>query len=214
MVKSFTTIIVLTHNALHHTKRMFETLQMTTDADYAVVVVDNASGDATPPYLLSLLQAQYIHAAALLRENAFFAKGNNIGFSLRPARSTHVLLLNNDVIIQHPAWLSNLHQVAGEGMAGYGLVSGPNRPDGFCLLVPVSHYAAHPLDEQYRWWYSVSLLTAKAMADGITVAAVKRYHRYVHHVCGGSGPIPAELHTSRPHGFDDWFSGTTRIVEE
>jgi hypothetical protein len=213
-LKPFTTIIVLTHNALHHTKRMFETIQITADADHAVVMVDNASTDETPGYLYSLVTAQQIHAAALLRENTFFARGNNIGFTMRPGQTTHVLLLNNDVVFRDPAWLSRLHQAAGDGMAGYGLVSGPDRPDGFCLLVPARVYAAHGLDEQYPWWYSVSALTAKAMADGVEVTAVRNYGRYLHHAWGGSGPLPNGMKTPPPPGLAGWFSKSTRIVEE
>ena len=213
-MKPFTTAIVLTHNALHHTRRMFETIGMTAGEDYAIVVVDNASTDETPGYLFSLVQEKKVHGVSLLRENTFFARGNNLGFRMRPAQTTHVLLLNNDVVFHDPAWLTRLHEATGDGVAGYGLVSGPNRPDGFCLLVPARFYARHGLGEQYPWWYSVSALTAKAMAEGVPVTAIRNYGRYLHHAWGGSGEPPSGMKTPPPAGFAEWFTGTTTVIDE
>jgi GT2 family glycosyltransferase len=70
-----------------------------------IIVVDNASADATPQYLRELATC-YANVRLLLNEeNHGFAKANNQGLAL--ATGDYLVLLNNDTVVP-PGWLSRL----------------------------------------------------------------------------------------------------------
>jgi hypothetical protein len=64
------------------------------------------------------------------------------------------------------------------------------------------------LDPNFEWWWSVTRLQAKLLAEGYSVQAIRSFTEIVHHG-GGSGPVPSEL-----SGMDtpitrvrEWFHG-------
>lgn len=61
-----------------------------------VILVDNASSDATVPSVRARFPGVKLLAQS---ENLGFAAGNNVGF--REARGRHVLLLNSDTVLKH-----------------------------------------------------------------------------------------------------------------
>lgn len=98
-------IIIPTYNKLELTKQCLAAIkQTTTDVQYEVLVVDNASTDGTQDFLREE-DAEGRLRALLNRENLGFGKACNRAAS--EATGRYLLLLNNDTI-PHPGWLSAL----------------------------------------------------------------------------------------------------------
>src|SRR5690242_3130010 len=97
-------IIILTWNGLAYTRRCLETLRDQTDHDnYEVVVADNGSTDGTLAYLDTLPWLRVLRNGT----NLGFVKGNNLAIA-QTAPDCDVVLLNNDVEIHQPDWLTRL----------------------------------------------------------------------------------------------------------
>jgi hypothetical protein len=102
------TIIVLTWNGLHYTKRCLETLRAHTRfSEFDVVVADNGSTDGTLEYLRQRRWITLVENGG----NLGFAKGNNCALRLVPP-GRDVLLLNNDTEVHQPDWLERLQLTA------------------------------------------------------------------------------------------------------
>lgn len=97
-------IIILTYNQWHHTKRCLQSvLNNTNIAGLEVIVVDNASDDETITQL-----AKWDHPALKVITspiNLGYAGGNNLG--CHHASGEYLVLLNNDTIVP-PGWLERL----------------------------------------------------------------------------------------------------------
>ena len=99
-------IVVLTHNNLSYTKRCIDSvLRNTTDVSFELIIVDNASSDDTPKYLETLERDLSNIRILPQSKNTGFARGNNLG--LNASQGTHLVLLNNDVIVTE-GWLGRL----------------------------------------------------------------------------------------------------------
>ena len=100
--KYFTSIIILSYNALEYTKLCLESIRKhTPSGTYELIVVDNASTDGSAQWLKEQKDIRLI----LNEENVGFPKGCNQG--LKMAQGSELLLLNNDVIVT-PFWLDNM----------------------------------------------------------------------------------------------------------
>src|SRR5207244_551221 len=94
-----TSIILVTYNNLVFTKIALHALLAHT-SDCEIIVVDNASTDATREYLQSLPIRVILND-----ENRGFPAANNQGLSI--ARGETIVLLNNDTIVPR-GWLPRL----------------------------------------------------------------------------------------------------------
>ena len=116
-------IVVLTWNALAHTKACLEALAGTDHPDWRVIVVDNGSTDGTVEWLHVLGWVTVIANA----KNLGFTKGCNIGIAATTP-DEDVVLLNNDLVVGSASWLRDLQDVAYErsdtGVVGTRLVDG------------------------------------------------------------------------------------------
>lgn len=100
--KSLTSIIIISYNGLEYTRLCLESIRRhTTQGNYEIIVIDNASTDGSAEYL----QKQKDIRLILNSENVGFPKGCNQG--MQAAQGTDLLLLNNDTIVT-PRWLENL----------------------------------------------------------------------------------------------------------
>ena len=99
-------IIVLTYNNLHLTKLCVDSIfRNTTWPNFELIIVDNASKDATRDYLKKL-EEQHENVKLILNDhNEGFAGGNNQG--IRLATGEYIEPLNNDTIVTH-GWLARL----------------------------------------------------------------------------------------------------------
>jgi GT2 family glycosyltransferase len=109
-------IVVVTYDNLLFTRLCLESvLAMTEYPDYELIVVDNASTDATVDYLRELADRHADVRIALNSENRGFAAACNQGLAL--ATGDLLVLLNNDTVVG-PSWLSGLARHLEDPQAG------------------------------------------------------------------------------------------------
>lgn len=100
-----TSIILLSYNTYELTKTCIESIRrFTPPGSYEIIVVDNASTDASPAWLKEQRDVRLI----LNDENKGFPVGCNQGMEIA-GDGNDILLLNNDTIVT-PRWLVNLQQ--------------------------------------------------------------------------------------------------------
>ena len=181
-------ILMLTHNARRYVELSIRSLvRCTRGVNYELVVVDNASEAPTKNLVKRLQREGLIRHLTLLEYNSFFAKGNNIAAQNTAPDSTHLLLLNSDVEIRDPRWLSNLLMAHKPGITAYGVMDGPLRVDGYCLLVDAALYRERGLDEAHEFFWAVTKFQAALLARGYSVQGYAEHERYLHHFGGKSG---------------------------
>jgi glycosyltransferase involved in cell wall biosynthesis len=183
-------IVVLTYNALEYVKLCIESLTNTSDVEYNVVVVDNASDEDTKNFLHESMLSNKIDVLCNLESNRLFSKGNNVGVKISPEESNYVLLLNSDVEILDPMWLKRLLDVHKEGITTYGACVGdqfPNRGDGYCFLIDRKLYERYWLDELFPWWWGITKLQAEVLSGGYSVQAISDHKNIIKHYGGSSG---------------------------
>ncbi|WP_197461030.1 glycosyltransferase family 2 protein [Ferroacidibacillus organovorans] len=97
-----TSIVILTHNQLVHTQLCIQSIRdYTSDVDYEIIVIDNASTDGTREWLHA--QPDLIVQENLI--NVGFPAGCNQGIQL--ATRNNILLLNNDTVVTSK-WLKRM----------------------------------------------------------------------------------------------------------
>jgi GT2 family glycosyltransferase len=89
-------IIIVTHNGLHHLQPCLTSLIPQLTSDWDVVIVDNASTDGTAEFVESLHYpaVSYVRLAT----NTGFASANNKGGEV--AAGDYLFLLNNDTVVE------------------------------------------------------------------------------------------------------------------
>ncbi len=116
-------VVVLTWNALAHTKACLGALAGTDHPAWRVIVVDNGSTDGTVDWLRGLGWVTVIAND----KNLGFTKGCNLGIAATD-HDEDVVLLNNDLVVGSPSWLGDLQAAAyerpGIGVVGTRLVDG------------------------------------------------------------------------------------------
>lgn len=100
-------MLIPTCNGVEYTKRCIESLEKTVGGSYSVILIDNGSRDETTDYARSKGYITVIEN----RRNLGFARALNIGIMASDPNSD-VVLLNNDVLITDPLWLSKLRRTA------------------------------------------------------------------------------------------------------
>ena len=103
MEEELTSIVIVTHNQLRHTKKCVNSIRRHTNARYELIFVDNGSNEETVAYLESLTDVTLIKNA----DNRGFPAAANQG--LAAARGEYLLLLNNDTLVTD-GWLGRLQQ--------------------------------------------------------------------------------------------------------
>ena len=94
--------VVLHYCTLDMTKKSIAAIQEhMKDRDYAVVVVDNASGNGSGQELLDYYSGQEKVTVLLSERNLGFAKGNNLGFlyAKEQLKCDFICVMNNDVML-------------------------------------------------------------------------------------------------------------------
>lgn len=115
---------MLTWNAIGFTRQCLGALRELTDhPNWRLIVVDNGSTDGTPEWLSTLDWVTLVRN----RRNLGFTKGCNIGITAT-LDAEDVILMNNDVIVTDPHWLTKLQDTAyscdRNGVVGCRLVDG------------------------------------------------------------------------------------------
>jgi GT2 family glycosyltransferase len=143
-------IIIPTYNNLELTQNCLESIwQHTPRHLYELIVVDNGSQDATPPFLERLAASGRIRLIAN-EKNLGYAKACNQG--ARAARGDYLLMLNNDTLVT-PGWLDALIQA----MAGDDNVAAVGAkllyPDDAVQHAGVVFNHAGKVYHQYRYFH-------------------------------------------------------------
>jgi GT2 family glycosyltransferase len=97
----FASIVMLSWNAPEYTELAVRSIREHTDMPYEIIIVDNGSHPETVARLQAIDGVRLI----LNAENTGFAHGCNQGIAA--SRGTHVVILNNDVVVTD-GWLANL----------------------------------------------------------------------------------------------------------
>ena len=211
-------IIVLTYNALEYVKLCIESLSHTSEVEYNVVVVDNASNKNTKNFLHESMLSNKIDVLCNLESNRFFSKGNNVGVKISPEESNYVLLLNSDVEILDPMWLKRLLDVHKEGITTYGACVGgkfPNRGDGYCFLIDRKLYEKYWLDESFPWFWGITKLQAEVLKGGYPVQVIRNHKNIIKHYGAGSGDAFAALDNSIKidlSAVESWFENKSVTI--
>lgn len=144
-----TSLIILTHNGLEHTKNCLRSIEAHTPEPHELIIVDNASSDGTLDYLREYVATHDNVRIIANRTNRGFAAGNNQGLAL--ARGAYVLLLNNDTIVTD-GWLTRMLKIF-EAYPDVGIV-GPmsNYVSGPQLIRDVSYSRSEGLDVFATEW--------------------------------------------------------------
>ena len=210
-------VLMLTHNAPKYVDRSIRSLAaLTRDVCYELVVVDNASKAPTRKCLELLKTEGLIHSLTLLDYNSLFAGGNNIAAAKAARDSTHFLLLNSDIEVKHPEWLSRLLEVHRPGITAYGVVENPLRVDGYSLLIDAELYRTFKLDDNHQWFWAVTKLQALLRSTGYVVQGYAEHERYLHHFGGRSGRDfkSASGLVVSPQQLATWFQGRSiRVLD-
>ncbi len=114
-VPELTSIVLVTHNQLGHTRACLDSIRQRTDEPYELIVVDNGSTDGTPQELKRRTDIRLIENDS----NRGFPAAANQGIAA--AEGSQILLLNNDTIVT-TGWLRRmldaLAREPGAGLAG------------------------------------------------------------------------------------------------
>ncbi|MEI6532970.1 MAG: glycosyltransferase family 2 protein [Candidatus Roizmanbacteria bacterium] len=97
-------IIIISYNTAKITQNCIQSIFASlknTQLSYEIVVIDNASSDASVEMLKSLEKNHRQIKLTINTQNTGFGKANNQGALL--AKGTHILLLNSDTLIIHSA---------------------------------------------------------------------------------------------------------------
>ncbi len=107
-------IVIINYNTFQLTCSCIESvIQKTTDLEYEIILVDNASTEIDPKNFLAKFPSVILVESNM---NDGFAKGNNRGILV--AKGKYILLLNSDTILKNNAvaicfhFLENNHHVA------------------------------------------------------------------------------------------------------
>lgn len=187
-------ILILTHNAPRYVEETLRTLhEVTNDNDLSrceIIVLDNSSEEETKSLLRKLESGGYVDKLKFSPENTFFARGNNLAAEMADKSTKYYLLLNSDVSIRHSDWLSKLIEYKEQGdytAVSYGVCGGPNRADGYCLLIDRNVYDKHKLDEDFQWWGGVTKLQCELLKEGHSILAIDHHDDLIYHFGGKSG---------------------------
>ena len=109
-------IIIVTYNNLEYTQLCLKSVcEKTIYPNFEVIVVDNASTDATPQFLKSFAAAHENIQVIYNAVNEGFARANNLGIAA--AQGEYISLLNNDTVVTR-IWLSRLVAHLGDQQVG------------------------------------------------------------------------------------------------
>lgn len=194
MLNKDISIIILTYNAPQYVRETIETLNKITNKETLdrceIIVWDNNSNAETKVLLNDLKDQGYIDKLHFSDENLLFAGGNNEATKLANPSSKYYLLLNSDIRVVDPRWLTFLLNAIESGKysgASYGFCKRPNRCDGYCFLVKRELYDKYQLDTDFQWWWGITKMQAQILYEGHSLLAYRHHNHLLVHYGGKSG---------------------------
>lgn len=185
-----TSIIIVTYNALDYVTGCIESLRANTAPGHEIIIVDNASDPPTRNYLESLHGLPGFRLI-LNKENRLWSPANNQGLLASAPDAEFCLLLNSDVKVLRPDWISRLQEPLlahpRVGISGTQYNFSPVRPtygaiDGCCFMVRKNLLKEIGLlDERYPWNGAGYVFTVRAWASGYYYYQVDRPKLLIHY---------------------------------
>lgn len=203
-------IIVLNFNHPELIDICLHQLMITEGIDYEIVVVDN--GTDGQEQLEALLAKGLMTRLVSPNRNTFFSEGNNIGVFHSNPDTDFVLLLNSDVAVLRPDWLSKMVawaegtietkpaiwsfkptqpkggklDIVSMGWSYDGTISPSHvHPEGHCCLFRRS--AWRDLDESFPFHGGFDKTVSEIIRDGGRCGVLSQDFSYIHHKRNGSG---------------------------
>lgn len=194
MINKEISIIILTYNAPEYVRETIETLnEVTNKKDLErceIIMWDNNSNEETKNLLTSLKEKGYMDKLHFSDENLLFAGGNNEATKLASKCSKYYLLLNSDIRIIDPHWLSFLLNAVEKGKysgASYGFCKRPSRCDGYSFIIKRDLYDKFQLDTAFQWWWGLTKMQAQILHEGHSLLAYRYHNHILVHYGGKSG---------------------------
>lgn len=225
-------IVILNYNHPEIINICLRSLEQTEGVSYETVVVDNGSEPHVVESLREHLAEGRITKLVENPVNSFFSEGNNIGVRHSDPESEYILLLNSDVAVIRPDWLTKLVGWA-EGTTesrpsiwglkavdpepgpfdiisfgwSYDLnIEGNVRPEGWCLLWRREHFVELSADLPFHGGIEEALATS--IRNGAKCGCCFNYAPFMVHREQGSGLTPAGLIVNRRQpDMAGWFAG-------
>lgn len=225
-------IIVINWNNPEVISTCLSTLQITENVSYEVVVVDNASTPDVVDVLRDFKAKDMITTLVESPVNNYFSEGNNIGVRNSNPESKYILMLNSDVAIIRPDWLSKMVGWM-EGTTVYepsvwgfkpsvprpgprdavsfgwshdvNVVPGNARPEGFCFMIRREFW--QDMSPDFPWHYGFEEMVGKVVRAGCRMGVLFNYAPYIVHREGASGKAHMDFVSTRQPDLDAWLSG-------
>jgi len=102
-------VVILTYNNIQLTKDCLHSLLHNDYPNLEIIIVDNASTDGTPAYLIKLTEQHSPLKLILNDKNLGFSAGNNLG--LKSSTGDYLVMLNNDTIMTPGALLTMMRHL-------------------------------------------------------------------------------------------------------
>lgn len=225
-------IVIVNYNNPEVISTCLSTLQQTRGVSFEVVVVDNASTPDVVDLLVDMKSKQMIDSLVLSPINNYFSEGNNIGVRSSNPESKYILMLNSDVAIIHPDWLTKLvgwmegttpykpsvwgfqpsePRPGPRDAVSYGwshdvnVVPGNARPEGWCFMIRREFW--QDMSPDFPWHYGFEEMVGKVARAGARIGVLFNYAPYVIHREGGSGKSHMAFVATRQPDLDAWLSG-------
>lgn len=231
-------IVVLTHDHPVVFQRLLDSLPMTTQVPYEVVVVDNGSQQESTDILKAYESAGFIQTLVLEPINHFFSQGNNIGVHHSNPASPYILLLNSDVEILLPEWLHRAVQwmegvpdtflpytwsdhaptptpeprdIVSIGWSYDEAVPGCARLEGWCYLIRRSLW--RDISPDFPFYWGLEERMAELLRSGARAGCLCQYSRYLIHYEGGceTWKIKDQIVNKRQPNHRKWFANCTPV---
>ena len=153
----------------------------------------------------------------MLDENLFFAKGNNLGSRIASINSRYVLLLNSDIEIIDPKWLSKMLAIHKRGATSLGCgisEKGQFIADGYCILIDKDIFDKILINEKFEWWYGLAYTEKEILRRFYTIQAVSSHDELLVHFGGKSGDDwKKAAGMERINWYDKWFGKCIKQVK-
>jgi glycosyltransferase involved in cell wall biosynthesis len=224
-------IVILNYEHPEIIDTCLKTIATTTGISYEVIVVDNGSSSNEGP-LQAYQRSGLIDRLVTPACNTYFSEGNNIGVSV--SSGDHILLLNSDVAVRNPLWLSKLVGVIHGGVFMYpdiwnlkgksklpdvmdilsvGWTYDPTidpemNPEGWCCLFRKEWW--RDLDQRWPFHGGFDYTVAQSIREGAKCGVLWNYHPYIaHRECASEwNEIPEEERPySPPTDKVEWYKG-------
>lgn len=207
-------------------------LEITEGVPYEVVVVDNGSSPEGLRQLREHRDEGRITTLVENKTNQYFSEGNNIGFRNTNPESEYILLLNSDVAVISPVWLTkmlgwmngtiehtpcvwNFHPtIPSEGpkdIISFGWSHDANvqpgrvRPEGWCCMFRRSVW--RDLSPDLPWHGGFEEAVCHSVRAGAKCGVLWHYQPYLVHREGGSGKAAKPAEYRRQPDYAAMFNG-------